>query len=499
MFLPSFKICRAMSVIAMALCYSFFADRTHFFNKSQKQYSSTDFKILCLVTLTLGALSLRRSAMTVQKTLDTAHKRASDQFFLSRDQTDEWKGWMQFAILIYHYTGASKTLEIYKVIRILVASYLFMTGFGHTMFFYQKGDYSLRRCASVIVRLNVLSCLLPYIMGTDYLFYYFAPLISFWYMAIYFTMRTGRSRNSSFHFLVGKIIISATLVTALIKIPRLFEMFFSILEYTCHIRWDAAEWRFRLQLDAYIVYVGMICGILFLRISSTLNGERNRHNFLRFIRQYWLQIRIGAITASLITLPLFWHLTHRFSNKFDYNRWVPYISCFPILSFIVLRNCNRHARNIHSSIFAWLGRHSLETFTLQFHIWLAADTKGLLALGVFGRKQSYIDGRWPDFVLLTVIFFWVSWHVAAATGTVTAWIIDAGAGRSDGEPGGVIARPELPRIKSNWYLNVHAAEDVHIPILARLAGRFGKLVKEDLRVRLAIILGVLWVLNVVST
>lgn len=498
MFLPTSKISRAGLAIALALCYSFFADRTHLFNKSQKQYIPAEFQNLCLCALALGIFSIRRSATTVQKALHPAPNKLSDQSFLSRDQTDEWKGWMQSMILIYHYTGASKTLEIYKVIRILVASYLFMTGFGHTIFFHQRGDYSLRRFASVLVRLNMLSCLLPFAMGTDYLFYYFAPLISFWYMVIYFTMRTGRSRNSSIYFLICKITISTALVTALIRTPGLFERIFAILERTCHIRWDAVEWCFRLQLDCYIVYVGMLCGILFVRISCIINGEPNGHDIPPFIRQHWHQLRLGAITASLIVLPLFWHLTQHFSNKLDYNRWVPYISSFPILAFVVLRNGSRHARNFHSSIFAWLGRHSLETFTLQFHIWLAADTKGLLALGVFGRKPSYIDGRWPDFVLLTVIFFWVCWHVTAATGTVTAWIIDPSAGRMEENLGTSVVTPELLQIKSRAHLSENAAEDTHRLYLVGLTRGLGRLVKRDLRVRLAIMLGMLWVLNVVS-
>lgn len=487
-FLPLSDTIRALLVLALALCYSYLADRTHVISKSQKHFSPMEFRNLCLIALVLGILSLRRSAPM----------KTAQQPFLSRDQTEEWKGWMQFGILIYHYTGASRTLEIYKVIRILVASYLFLTGFGHTIYFYQKADFSFHRCASVLVRLNMLSCLLPYIMNTDYLFYYFAPLLTFWYSVIYFTMKAGCSGNHSTSFLLGKILISAILVTALIRIPGILEGCFFVLERTCHTRWNVKEWRFRLQLDNYIVYVGMICGICFLRISAVLRGgQKDNKTLYNFIRCYWLQIRLSAIATSFLAVAIFWHFEHRSKDKYLYNAWVPYTSWVPILFFVFLRNCSRYTRNFHFAIFSWLGRHSLETFTLQFHIWLAGDTKALLALRLFELKTSTY-GRWLDFVLITVIFFWLSSRVAAATATVTAWILSSSStGKMEGE-GGI--QLELPRTRSRAELNGNTDHNMYdnrdVAIIS--FGGLYRLVKGDLRVRVVMILGVMWILNVVS-
>ena len=348
--------------------------------------------------------------------------------FLSRDQTEEWKGWMQFVILIYHYTGASQILWIYESVRLLVASYLFMTGYGHAIFFYKKRDYSFSRVAGVLIRINLLSCLLPYIMRTDYLFYYFAPLISFWFVIIYATMAIGQLRNVSLSFMIVKVIISAILVTTVMRIPGVLEIVFRFLEFTCRIHWNVTEWRFRVMLDAYVVYAGMLTGILSVGISDGLHGGRypNEVGVVRVVCRHFSKFRTASIAIAATIPPLYWLVARKFPDKYNYNWWHPYISSFPVLAFVILRNYSTYSRYFYSSIFAWLGRCSLETFVLQFHIWLAADTKGLLNTGLFAREtsQEQHDGRWEDFAMITTIFFWVSWRVAGATQDITAWIID---------------------------------------------------------------------------
>ena len=491
----------------MAICYCYYADRTQLFNKAQKHFTSTGFMALCTVTLLFGIFSIRRSTNSpMQRKLHSPERKISDQPFLSRDQTDEWKGWMQFVILIYHYTGASKILWIYEIIRVLVASYLFMTGFGHTVFFYRKGDYSLRRCASVLIRLNMLSCILPYAMKTDYLFYYFAPLISFWYVVIYTTMAIGCSKNKSLVFLISKMVVSAGFTTALIRIPGVFELAFYCLEKSCHIHWNVTEWRFRLQLDSYIVYVGMLCGIVFVRLTKVLGPARLDGNIWTEdrIRRHFHQLHYACLSLCFITTVLFFLFARQAPDKYAYNKWVPYISAFPIFSFIILRNISRHTRNFHSSIFAWMGRQSLETFTLQFHIWLAADTKGLLSLGVLERVTGNANlGRRVEFAVLTILFLWVCWHVAAATQTLTTWIVDP----SEVREGAVIEEQmaygeELPRTRSKERSNAGISMKCIVHGVGtgvmKSANGVKRVVAGDLRVRLAIIMAAMWLFNIVA-
>ena len=410
---------------------------------------------------------------------------------------------MQVLILIYHYTGASKVLGIYKIIRLCVASYLFMTGYGHTLYFLHQGDYSLRRLAGVLIRLNLLSCMLPYIMRTDYLFYYFAPLTSFWYLVVTATLSVQHPRNASLVFLLSKITLAMALVTIFNQIPFIWETIFYVLRKVCRIDWNLQEWRFRVHLDSFIVFAGMMVAAVFLRLSDPRRGldmGKLRPSLSKKLTAY---LPLLIVVTAWLAIPIFWLAASHIGVKEDYNRWLPYTSWVPVLSFAVLRNSTKGLRNIHSSLFAWIGRHSLETFTLQFHIWLAADTKGLLGLGIFRTAHLKQIATWLDFACVTVAFLWIRWLVFAATNTATAWLVDPSAGRPnidiDSETSKALT---LPRNKNEEHLNGHLGNMYGVrmiePRVVKLTDNATNMVRQNLKVRLSLILAVLWILNIVS-
>ena len=317
------------------MIYQYFCDRTSLFMKVQKQFEFWPVTLAMLASLALGLFTLK--------------KPEKDLGFLNRDQTDEWKGWMQIAILIYHYWGASKVSGIYNPIRVLVAAYLFMSGYGHFYFYYKKADFGLARIAAVLIRLNLLTLVLAYIQDTDYLSYYFSPLTTLWFIVIWLTMYIGHTYNATnAPFLLAKIGVSAALMTAMHKLTWPLDRLFGVYNAVFATQWNAREWSFRVTLDMWIVYVGMLSAYAVIAFNDNKLWDRPSWPI---VRKYGTALAAVAMIGYIAFELQF--------DKFTYNTYHPYISFVPVLAFAVLRNATPLLRSTSSKAYIWIGQWSV--------------------------------------------------------------------------------------------------------------------------------------------
>jgi hypothetical protein len=283
-----------------------------------------------------------------------------------------------------------------------------MSGYGHCSFYLKKANYGFLRVAQVLTRLNSLTLLLAYAMNTSYFDYYFAPMVSFWFIVIYATMFCGARFNDNDWLVISKLVVSGVTVGVFINTPIFFDTFLLLLRNYANISWSKKEVLFRLNLDLWIVYVGMLCAVLHRGFKDKKVADRT----------YWPKLQFGGILLSILGLCWFMFFQLSQPSKFTYNKWHPVISWIPIVSFVVLRNATIRLRATSSTVFAFVGTCSLETFIIQFHFWLAADTKGILLMlpGTVWRPINVI--------FTTISFIWISHKVAISTTHLTDWVCD---------------------------------------------------------------------------
>lgn len=106
---------------------------------------------------------------------------------------------MQVLFLLYHYFKAS---ELYNAIRLFIAAYVWMTGFGNFSYYYVRKDFSVPRFMQMMWRLNFFVFFTCLVLRNDYVLYYICPMHTLFTLFVYFSLlvgkgkRGGRSRGS---------------------------------------------------------------------------------------------------------------------------------------------------------------------------------------------------------------------------------------------------------------------------------------------------------------
>ncbi len=126
---------------------------------------------------------------------------------------------------------------------------------------------------------------------------------------------------------------------------------------------------FRTSLDKYACAFGMIAGLNRDKIAAILGGNAEFHQFIR------PRLVLVVLSATYIG---WWCVAHVAESKAAYNQINAFFAPGVVMGFVILRNSSPVLRQYYLAFPAYLGRISLESYLLQYHVWLACSATRLL-------------------------------------------------------------------------------------------------------------------------
>jgi hypothetical protein len=329
---------------------------------------------------------------------------------LSRPQTEEWKGWMQFAFIMYHYYRA---WSAYNWIRVFVSSYVWMTGFGNFLYFDKKKDFTIERIVSMVIRINYFPVLLSWVTGVSLDLYYVVPLHTEGFFMTLITCRLAlyleERKRMSYH----KSRIVAILISLLVHV-----LFFETPAVNSLLIFSK-EIHFRFQADKYSAWMGILFGYVWTHLSTYMTWAHGGSTADNTTTSIVARPAVSVCqTLGGIGLIIFWYKQFGYmTEKTEYNAIHPYVFIIPLTGWLMIRNSCRYMTEYHSSFLEFLGRNTLETYVLQFHLFMNHQVQFIPMVFPGSGPEGYWFMNVCNMLLCGVIF--VSFAVWARKVTVS--------------------------------------------------------------------------------
>jgi N-acetylneuraminate 9-O-acetyltransferase len=261
----------------------------------------------------------------------------------------------------YHYYRA---YSAYNAIRVFVSAYVWMTGFGNFLYFDKKQDFSITRALSMWLRINYFPILLSVFVGVEFDLFYIVPLHT---TAFFITMATcylAKTLEQWYDWPIAKrnlVAIGACLLVHLVFYETPLKNVLLIFSKEIH---------FRFQADKYSAPLGILSGYFWATFRQGIQWAHTPENNNGTFTTDQVIAQWGQRVGGVVLMAVWWIVFGSITDKFVYNPIHPFIFWMPIAGFLMVRNSSKYLTEIHSTALEFFGQITLETYVLQFHVFM---------------------------------------------------------------------------------------------------------------------------------